>query len=301
MMHTSRGGRRIALAALAWLAFGAAAAAQAPPPPPAAPAAAQAEPVWQRTASVNGSFASAPFIQGVIDPAVPTVTSAVLGLPGRQINIQTNVSVQRVSKTDAVSVTGSVTYVNAQPTGTLSELFSIEVDYRRFMSARTYWLSRTTEKRDAVRNIGNAFSETVAIGFSVSQSPRLKLDLVPGLVVHRESNNTRFDDEWLVSAGAMAALVSQLSPTASFQARITARQSFQHRSIYSMESYTGLQAQVTRRVGLMVGLTYNIDNLLAQSFTDVPAGQFFPGSPALRLFATEKTLVNLTSGLQVTF
>ena len=68
-----------------------------------------------------------------------------------------------------------------------------------------------------------------------------------------------------------------------------------------MESYTGLQAQVTRRVGLMVGLTYNVDNLLRQSFTDVPAGAVFAGSPALRLFATEKTQVNLTSGLQVTF
>jgi hypothetical protein len=99
----------------------------------------------------------------------------------------------------------------------------------------------------------------------------------------------------------MAAAAAQLSPTASWQARAIARQNVQHSTIYSFESYTSVTGALTRRLGVTVGLTYNYDNLLGQSFIDVPAGQFFPGSPALQLFATHKHQVQLTSGLQVSF
>ncbi len=79
------------------------------------------------------------------------------------------------------------------------------------------------------------------------------------------------------------------------------RRSVQHSDIYSFESYTGVTGAITPRVGMTIGLTYNFDNLLGQAFMDIPGGRFFPGSPALRLFLTNKYQVQLTSGLQVSF
>ncbi|MGE0445302.1 MAG: DUF481 domain-containing protein [Vicinamibacterales bacterium] len=270
-----------------------------PPPPTAAPAAAGVQ--WQRTAAVNASYVSAPFIQSGLDPSIPELTGAAIGLPGRQVSVQANLSVRRAAARSAMQLTGSVGYTDAQPTGKLAEAYSAEFDYYGVITPRVYWLTRTTERRDEVRRINNAFLETLGIGFIVKQTPRARLDLTPGLVVHHEEKQTRFDNEWLLSLGGMAAGSFMFTPRSGIEGRIIGRRSVQHGEIWSFESYAGVQAALSARVTLTTGLTYNYDNLLGESVTEIPAGRLFAGSPELRLFATRKKQVQLSSGLQIRF
>jgi hypothetical protein len=265
----------------------------APPPPPAVQ--------WQRTASVQGSFASAPFVQTGLDPSIPALTGAALGLPGRQITVQSSVAVGRITSRNALQITGGITYLNTQPTGTLAKTFAADVEYRHVVSPRVYWLSRTSERRDTVRNIDNAFVETLGVGYTVTQSPRFRMDVTPGAMMQHENNNTRFDGDWLFSLGGMVAAQGRFSQTAGFEARMLARRSVQHSEVWAVESSAGVQAALTQRLALTATLTYNYDNLLGESFKSVPANQLFPGSPALQLFATHKRQVQFATGLQVTF
>jgi hypothetical protein len=279
----------------------AAAAQVVAPPPPAAAGAAGAGIQWQRTAAVNTSYVSAPYIQSGLDPSIPELTGAAIGLPGRQVSVQANLSVRRTAPRSAMQLTGGVGYTDAQPTGKLAETYTLEFDYYGVITPRVYWLTRTTERRDDVRQINNAFLETVGIGFIVHQSPRFRLDVTPGAVVHHEEKQTRFDNEWLLSLGGMAAGQVMFTPRSGLEGRIVARHSVQHEEVWSFESYMGLQAALSARVSLTTGLTYNYDNLLGESVTNIPAGRLFPGSPELNLFATRKKQVQLSSGLQIRF
>ena len=279
----------------------AAAAQVVAPPPPAAAAPAAAGVQWQRTAAINASYVSAPFIQSGLDPSIPELTGAAIGLPGRQVSVQANLSVRRVSPRNAMQLTGGIGYTDAQPTGKLAETYTLEFDYYGVLTPRVYWLTRTTERRDDVRQINNAFLETVGIGFVLHQTPRFRLDVTPGAVVHREEKQTRFDNEWLLSLGAMAAGQVMFTPRSGLEGRIVGRHSVEHREIWSFESYLGLQAALSARVSLTTGLTYNYDNLLGESVTAIPGGALFAGSPELRLFATRKKQVQLSSGLQIRF
>jgi hypothetical protein len=268
---------------------------------PPAPVTHTKVPTWTRTLTAGGTWVSPPYTQGQLAGAPAGVTGAALHLPGRQFSAQVGASATHTSHDDSVSLSASVTYVDNEPSGRLSEAFSVDLEYSRLLTPRTYVVSRTTFRRDAARNIDNSFAELAGFGVKAIEHPRLRADIVLGGAVLRENKNTRFDDRFEPQLGVMEAFVVTLTPRALFSHRLVYRAGVRESEVWSIESYSGFQGALTSRLSFTAGLTWNYDNILGDAVTPLPAGALFPGSPALALLANRRTVRQFTSGLQFSF
>ena len=293
----------ITIAADDVLSRGPAAAAElvATPPAPAGPVTTTPKGIWTRTIAAGAAWVGPPFTQGALAGGLPGLTGAAMRLPGAQTSVQTTVTVTHTSPVDDGSLSGSYTYVDNQPTGRVTGATALDLQYSRLITKRMYVVSRSSFRRDTVRNIDNSFAELAGLGRKVIDTRRLRADVVLGGALLRENTNTRFDDTYQPQAGMMEVFALQLNPRAQFTHRATYRVGLRESTIWSLETYTGLQGALTSRLSIALGLTWNYDNILGDAVTRVPANALFSGSPALTLFANQKTFRQITSNLQFTF
>lgn len=268
--------------------------AAAPPEHPTVPA-------WTRSITTSTALVSAPFEQGQLNPDMPALTGAALRLPGAQKTMQVGITLRHNGPKQTFSVSGSGLFADTEPLGRVSEAINAGVEYSRVLSERSYFLSSTLYRRDAVRNIDNSFAELAGVGYKLVHNPRVKFDVVLGGALLRENKNTPYDDTLQPQGGVVEALVLQFNPRAALTHRIVYRGSFRDQEVWNLESYTGIQAAITTHFSIVSGLTWNYDNVLGEAVTPVPANALFPGSPALSLTASLKAFRQFTSGIQFNF
>lgn len=268
--------------------------AAAPPEHPRVPA-------WTRSITTSTALVSAPFEQGQVSADLPALTGAALRLPGAQKTVQLGVTLRHAGPRQTFSLSGTGLFADTEPVGRVSEALNAGLEYTRVLSERSYVISSTIYKRDAVRNIDNSFAELAGVGYKLVQNTRVKFDVVLGGALLRENKNTPYDDTLQPQGGVVEALVLQFNPRAALTHRIVYRGSFRDKPVWNVESFTGIQAAITSKFSIVSGLTWNYDNVLGEAVTPVPPNALFPGSPELSLTASLKTFRQFTSGIQFTF
>jgi hypothetical protein len=272
------------------------------PPPAAAPAATRpAPPTWTHTLTAGGTWVSPPFTQGQLDGGPDGLTGATLQLPGAQLSAQVGLTTTHNTPRNVVSLSASFTYAEQEPHGRVTEATAIDADYSRVLTPRTYVVSRSSFRRDTVRNIDNSFVELAGFGVRAVDHKKLRIDVVLGGALMRENKNTRFDDTLQPQLGGMETIVITPNPGAQWTHRLTYRVGVRESTIWSIESYTGFQGAVTKRLSVTIGLTWNYDDILGDAVTSLPPNALFAGSPALTLRANQRMYRQLTTGLQFSF
>jgi hypothetical protein len=268
--------------------------AAAPPEHPKVPS-------WTRSITTSTALVSAPFEQGQVSTAVPELTGAALRLPGAQKSMQLGFTLRHAGPKQAFSIGGSGMFVDAEPLGRMSEGITADIEYSRVLSERSYFMASTLYRRDEVRHIDNSFAQLGGIGYKLVHKPRVKFDVILGSALLNENKDTPYDDTWQPQAGVVEAMVIQFNPRSAVTHRFVYRGSFRDQAVWSIESFTGIQAAITSKFSIVSGLTWNYDNVLGEAVTPVPANALFPGSPALSLTASLKTFRQFTSGIQFAF
>lgn len=253
----------------------AAAAASTPAPAPAAPlevaggpgSAPPAHPervVWKRVFSVNGSYNSAAYEQGSV-PGLPADTGlegSMLGLSGKQSTVQLNGMVMRATPTLAIAVKGGYAYAKYEPAGRVLDAYNGELTVTRILSPRTYALSRSTYKVDQIALIDRSFEQVLGYGFKLIDTDRTKLDVIPGLSEVNEIKGTKFDEDWILSAGFLENCDFIFNERVTLHQRLKYRVGVTDSEVWTLNSYFGIESTLTEHVSLNVGLTYTYDNTL---------------------------------------
>jgi hypothetical protein len=260
---------------------------------PTAPSAPTAAVTWMRTLGIGGSFVSAPYEQGQIDDEHP-FTGKALGLPGQQVQAQVTLLLMRNSARDRWVLDSSLTYVNAEPAGRLTEAFKTNLHYTRLFHGRDFVFSSTAFKRDTVRNIDNSLVQIFGIGRRVIDAPTKKLELLPGVAIQREEKGTIYDHDVLFGYGFLESFTYTNPRGAGFEQRLTVKTLFEDADLFTINSYVGVRAPLTKRVALQVGVQFDHDEMLGLQQTVLPGTDIV-------LFANEKSSLQLTTGLQMSF
>lgn len=267
------------------------------------PTHAAAKVVWKRIFSINGSYNSAAYVQGAVPgaPAELDLTGKALGLSGTQSMVQFNGMILRATPTLAVSLSGSYAYAKYEPAGAVVDNYKGEFQVTRMLSDRRYLLARSSYKVDQISLIDRSFEQVIGYGFKLIDTDRTKLDVIPGLSEVNEVKGTEFDDEWIFSAGFLQHLEF------AFNERVSLKQQFKYRigvtdtEVWAINSYLGLESQLSEHVSLTVGLTYTYDNTLGPLPPSLANGLIASGVPVEIVRALrpgEKGQLQLTSGLQ---
>lgn len=273
------------------------AAARPLAPPTAAPTAPDAPTAavsWMRSVAFGGSFISAPYEQGEIDEEHPAYTGKALGLPGNQIQAQLTLSLLRSAALARWSLNSSVTFVDAQPTGRLTEAIKIDSTYSRLFHGRDFLFSNTAFRRDAVRNIDNSIVQTFGVGRRIIDTPAKKLDFMPGVVVQREEKGTIYDQDVQFGYGFMETFSRTTPRGIGFDQRLMVRTLVEDAGLFTIDSYLGVRAPLTKRLTLQVGLQFDHDEMLGLQRTELPGTDIV-------LYANKKSALQLTTGLQMSF
>jgi hypothetical protein len=281
-------------------------APQAAAPPPAsglAGFAGQGKVVWTKVAMFGGSYTSAPFKQGEIDPSIPGLTGSALRLQGQQTTAQGQVTVLRASNLGIFFVDGSIVYAFSEPFGKQANVPKISTGYnfRLKSGQRLYGVTRYTWYKDDIRQVKYSNQLLFGLGIHTIDTPKVKLDLVPGIGAVKEKKGTVYDNEWLGAFGALSQLTISPNQFAQIEQRETFYQVFEDSSYRGLESYLGFKGMLSRQLGVQFGLSHIYDNAIAQRAIPIPANAFFPGQPAFSLFANKKTQVLFTAGFLVRF
>ena len=261
---------------------------------PSAPSAPTARTTWARSFGIGGSFVSAPYEQGEIDEDRPGLTGKALGLPGEQTSAQITLSLVRSGPRDRWSLNSSVTYVNAQPTGRLTEAVKVDMNYSRTVSGRDFVFSSTGFRRDAVRNVDNSVIQIFGVGRRLIDTPTKKLELMPGVSVQRDEKGTIYDYDILVGYGFMETFSHISTHGVAFDQRFIFKTLVEDADLFTIDSYVGVRAPLTKRLALQVGLQFDHDEMLGLQRTVLPGTDIV-------LFANKKSTLQLTTGLQMSF
>jgi hypothetical protein len=265
-------------------------------PPPSPP------PVsWTRSIGIGGSFVSAPFEQGVIDAANPSLTGKLLRLPGEQLQAQLTFSLLRSAARDRWSLTAGANYLDAEPAGRLTEAYRIESTYTRSFHGRDFVYTSTALKRDAVRRIDNSAVQVFGVGRRFIDTPSKKLDVLPGIAFQREEKGTRYDGDILIGYGFMESFTMTTPRGVAFEQRFITKTLLEDSGLYTIDAYVGVRAPLTKRLSLTAGIHWDHDEMLGLQQTVLPPNALFPGSPETILYANRKSTLSLTTGMQVSF
>jgi hypothetical protein len=256
---------------------------------------------WTRTLSLGGNYSSPRFEQGELDGSIAGVRGRDLGLPGSQLSTQVQVTFLRESPRHGWWLSASNTYAEAQPHGVLTEAREVNSEYRTELKPGWHALALTEYKTDKVRRIDDSLTQTFGLNHRLIDTPRMKLEVMPGVLVHRSTKETRLDGKILPGAGAMQSFSFNTPRRDAFQQRIVAQTFIEYPELYSVESYLGIQAPLTKHIALTVSLESDYDRMLSLQRTDVPAGALSPDSPAASFFATSRWANQLTTGIQVRY
>jgi len=252
------------------------------------------KPVWTRDITFGGSYVGPTFIQGQIPGAPAGTTGATLGLPGRVLGIRATASFMRATHKAVQALDLKYAYTDFEPAGKQTDDYSATFMWNHKLSDRYYTVSRTSYSVDQIKNIDYSAIQLFGVGYKIIDTPRTKLDIVPGVLLMQEAKGNAFDDEFQYGAGFLQNLVYYFNEAASFEQRVLFRQSFRESEVYAIDAYVGFKGMLSAKLGLTVGLSYTYDNTLG------PVS--FPfGGGTVTLLAQEKDQLTLTSGIQYKF
>jgi len=285
-----------------------AAALQAPvsPPPPAGVTgfAAPGKVVWTRFLTFGGAFTSAAYKQDdPLNPAIPGLTGKALNLPGDQFTAQGQLTVVRATSRGVGFGEASWTYADYQPFGRQADIRKAAGGYNFRVGniTRLYGVTRYTYLQDLVRKVDYSHQALFGLGVRAVDQPKVKMDLVPGLMVLREKKHTRFDNQTLGGYGGLEQIIYSPNQFAQIEQRELFYQAFTDSTYRGLESYIGFKGMLSKAVGVQIGLSHIYDNVIGQQETIIPANALFPGQPTFGVAANNKTQVFLTAGLLVRF
>jgi len=235
--------------------------------PPAAPPKAQKDRViWKRSLSVNGSYNSAPYVQGPIpgSAAVAGVPNgADVGLQGKQSTVSFSGLFARVSPTEALTLTGSYTYAKYEPApSAVINSWSGEFTYTYVLSPKTYTLARSTYKVDKVALIDHSFEQVVGYGYKFFDTEQTKLDIIPGLSALNEKRGTRYDDEWIYSVGFLERMEHAFNENVSIEQKFKYRVGVEKPKVWAIDTSLALRAKISEHVSFNVTAGYTYDDTL---------------------------------------
>ncbi|MBI2215373.1 MAG: DUF481 domain-containing protein [Acidobacteria bacterium] len=265
-----------------------------PTEPPAAPTAKTVAVSWTRSVSIGGSFISAPYEQGEIDEGNPGYTGKALGLPGEQLHAQFNLNLLRSGPADRWSLDSSFTFVDAQPTGRLTQAFKLDSTYSRLFHGRDFVFSNTAFRRDVVRNIDNSIVQSFGVGREFAVAKSRVLNIMPGVLVQREEKETIYDADVMFGFGFMETFSITNSRGVALDQRLIAKTLVEDLSLYSIDAYVGVRAPLTKRMMLQAGLQFDHDEMLGLQQTKLPGTDII-------LYANKKSSLQLTTGIQIGF
>ena len=249
------------------------------------------KPVWTRDITFGGSYVGPTFIQGQIPGAPAGTTGATLGLPGRVLGIRATASFMRATHKAVQALDLKYAYTDFEPAGKQTDDYSATFMWNHKLSDRYYTVSRTSYSVDQVKNIDYSAIQLFGVGYKIIDTPRTKLDFVPGVLLMQEAKGNQFDDEFQYGAGFLQNLVYYFNEAASFEQRVLFRQSFSESEVYAVDAYVGFKGMLSAKLGMTVGLSYTYDNTLG------PVS--FPfGGGTVTLLAQEKDQLTITSGIQ---
>ena len=117
---------------------------------------------------------------------------------------------------------------------------------------------------------------------------------MPGIMLQREERGTIYDKDVLVGYGFAQSFSVTNHRGIAFDQRLTAKTLVEDAGLYWVDAYLGVRAPITERVMLQVGLQFDHDEMLGLQQTVLPG-------TGITLFANEKSSLQLTSGLQMSF
>ena len=279
-----------------------------PPPPPPPPVGIgvfvpKGQPtLWVRTADVGGSYTSAPFEQGPLDPNYPGLTGAALKLTGAQSTAQVRLQVMRARTLRSAYLDASYTYANYEPFGRQADMptFSVGYSFRQRDDQRVYELVRYSWYRDPVRAIKYSHQAFFGLGVKAAQGKVFTWNVVPAIGIIREHKGIpAFDDKNLFGWGGFSQILITPNPIFSIENRELFSQAFTDAAFRSIQSDVTLKTMFSKHVGVQWSVTYKYDNAIAQAVTTIPAGVLGP-SP-VNVFANTSSQVLSTLGLHITF
>lgn len=259
--------------------------------------------VWTRFITLGGSFTSAPFEQGVLDPAIPALTGELLRLPGKQYAAQAQATLVRAASLGVFFVDASLTYAEYEPFGKQADLPKVSTGYnfRLRSGQRLYGVTRYTFFKDRVRQVDYSNQALFGLGIHAVATPKVKLEVVPGLALIREKKGTPLDDTWQGGWGFLQQLTFSPNQFAQIEQREMYYQLFDDSTYRGLESYVGFKGMLSKQLGVQFGLSHIYDNAIAQRPTPIPANALFPGQPAFSVLANSKSQVFMTAGMLVRF
>jgi hypothetical protein len=253
--------------------------------------------------SINGSYNSAAYVQGPIpgaNPAAGVPDGAAVGLQGKQSTVTFSGLLARVSPTDALTLNGSYSYAKYEPApSAVINSWSGEFTYTHVLSPRTYTLARSTYKVDKVALIDHSFEQVVGYGYKIYDSEQTKLDVIPGLSGVNEKRGTRYDDEWILSAGFLEHLEYAFNENVSLEQKFKYRVGIEHPKVWAIDTSLGLNAKVSEHVSFNVTAGYTYDDTLGPlpaTLAPVFLSFLTPAEVAL-LRPAKKGQLQVTSGI----
>jgi hypothetical protein len=259
--------------------------------------------VWSRVVTLGGNYSSSSYKQGVIDPAFPDATGEALKLPGSNYVLQGQATIVRSASRGISFLDASYNYVVFEPAGKQADVPRVSVGYNFKVGdgKKFYGVSRYSWSKDKIRQVDYSNQAIFGLGIHTVDTPRIKLDLIPGGTVIREKKGTRFDGKWEGGFGFLEQLTLNVSQAAQIEQRTNYYQLFADSSYRALETYVGYKAMLSKQLGVQFGLNHLYDSAIAQRATKVAPDTLFPGQPALSVFVNNKTQVLMTFGVMARF
>jgi len=253
---------------------------------------------WSSTFTLGGNYISSRNEQGRLEGTLAGVSGEQLRLPGTHVSAQGKLSLSRKSVRQETSIVGSVTYADVKPAGRVTESYELEADHRINLAHRWYAVSVTSVKRDELRGLGDATSQLLGIGRKIVDSPRLKVDVNPGVGLQRFNKGTRHDGNLQLGLGFLLNIGATTSRGVGLEHRLLFHTIFEDLSLVTIDTYFGVKAPVTKRIALTIGLESDYDRVLALRTLNVAPNAIYPGSPAATFFPNPSWINQLTTGIQ---
>lgn len=255
---------------------------------------------WVKSATIGGSFNSAPFNQGALDPRYPGLTGEALRLQGDSKALQASLSVIRAANRHSVALEGAYTYAVQEPLGKVADQPKISLDYnfRQRDAQRYFFLTRYAWSRDTIRGMTYSHEANFGIGALVVDQPKVKLGVVPVVgVIRAHKGLAEFDDRFLAGFGGLERLTLTPSPTVMIEQRLSYQQAFNDSDFRVLEAVVTTRSQVSKHLAVQFSITYKNDNVLALAVTNVPV----PGVGTVPVRLNSKSQTLMTGGVQITF
>jgi hypothetical protein len=276
----------------------------APPPAPPVPGmggfVGSGQTFWVKSLTIGGSFNTAPFKQGALDPNIPGLTGAALQAPGEMKALQTSLSILRATNLRSLNIEAGYTYAVQEPLGKVADQprFSVDFDFRQKDGQRYFFLTRYAWMKDVIKGITHSHEAQAGIGALVVDQPKFKLGVVPVLgVMHAHKGLAEFDDRLLGGFGGIQKTIITPNPYVHIEQNLSYQQAFNDTAFRVIQGSVAVKGQVNKHLAVQFNITHKDDNVLAQAVKAVAV----PGVGTVNVRINEKSQTTMTGGIQITF